>query len=168
VFTLTVAVPIGLRSWKLLVTYDMSGVQVHDARLAAAMRVHGVKRILTFNDFAGYTVIQTSRPFILASFRQSRAEGYECVKPSSRLPRINAISGSRLRASSRISLPQIESFPECCGWHTNRSDRVSTELRRARVSDTAAVGRYSDQNVQNLYMRPVVIPLALIRRPLLL
>src|SRR5216110_2145053 len=41
---------------KLLVTYGVSGVQVHDARLAAAMRVHGVKRILTFNDrdFARY------------------------------------------------------------------------------------------------------------------
>src|SRR5437762_12397252 len=35
---------------KLLVTYGVSGVQVHDARLAAAMRVHGVKRILTFNE----------------------------------------------------------------------------------------------------------------------
>src|SRR5437762_10544511 len=29
---------------KLLVTYGVSGVQVHDARLAAAMREHGVDR----------------------------------------------------------------------------------------------------------------------------
>jgi hypothetical protein len=35
---------------KLFVTHGVSGVQVHDARLAAAMRVHGVKRTLTFND----------------------------------------------------------------------------------------------------------------------
>jgi len=41
---------------KLLVTHNVSGVQVHDARLVAAMRVYGVKRILTFNnkDFARY------------------------------------------------------------------------------------------------------------------
>ena len=35
---------------RLVVAHDVSGVQVHDARLAAAMRVHGVGRILTFND----------------------------------------------------------------------------------------------------------------------
>src|SRR6202011_1534488 len=41
---------------KILVTHSASGVQVHDARLVAAMRVHGVKRILSFNnkDFARY------------------------------------------------------------------------------------------------------------------
>jgi predicted nucleic acid-binding protein len=39
-------------------------VQVHDARLVAAMRVHGVKRILTFNDkdFARYTDIEAEHP----------------------------------------------------------------------------------------------------------
>ncbi len=49
---------------KLLVTHGVSGVQVHDARLAAAMRVHGVKRILTFNDrdFARYTDIEAIHP----------------------------------------------------------------------------------------------------------
>jgi predicted nucleic acid-binding protein len=35
---------------KLIVEHGVSGVQVHDARLAAGMRVHGVKIILTFND----------------------------------------------------------------------------------------------------------------------
>jgi predicted nucleic acid-binding protein len=45
---------------KLLVTHSVSGAQVYDARLAAAMRVHGVKRILTFNDkdFIRYTDIE--------------------------------------------------------------------------------------------------------------
>jgi len=46
--------------WRhLLVTNNVSGVQVHDARLVAAMHVHGVKRILTSNtkDFARYTNI---------------------------------------------------------------------------------------------------------------
>lgn len=44
--------------WKrLVVKYDVSGVQVHDARLAAAMIAHNVTRILTFNvtDFERYT-----------------------------------------------------------------------------------------------------------------
>src|SRR5208282_986302 len=38
------------RRWRrLIVEYGVSGVQVHDARLAAAMYVHQVKHILTFN-----------------------------------------------------------------------------------------------------------------------
>lgn len=43
--------------WRsLVVTYGVSGVQVHDARLVAAMRVNGVKYILTLNvaDFTRY------------------------------------------------------------------------------------------------------------------
>ncbi len=49
---------------KLLVTHGVSGVQVHDARLVAAMRVHAVKRILTFNDkdFARYADIEAVHP----------------------------------------------------------------------------------------------------------
>jgi predicted nucleic acid-binding protein len=49
---------------RLLVTVGVSGVQVHDARLAAAMRVHGIKQILTFNDrdFARYTDIEAVHP----------------------------------------------------------------------------------------------------------
>jgi predicted nucleic acid-binding protein len=51
--------------WRtLLVTHGVSGVQVHDARLVAAMRVHSVKRILTFNDrdFVRYTDIEAVHP----------------------------------------------------------------------------------------------------------
>ena len=49
---------------KLLVVHNVSGVHVHDARLVAAMRVHGVKRILTFNDkeFTRYTDIEAIHP----------------------------------------------------------------------------------------------------------
>jgi predicted nucleic acid-binding protein len=49
---------------KLLVTHNIFGVQVHDARLVAAMHVHGVKRILTFNtkDFARYVDIEAVHP----------------------------------------------------------------------------------------------------------
>ena len=41
---------------RLVVKYDVSGVQVHDARLVAAMIVHNVTHILTFNatDFERY------------------------------------------------------------------------------------------------------------------
>ena len=51
------------REWrKIVVQYNTSGVQVHDARLAAAMYVHSVGNILTlnvadFSRFAGFTAI---------------------------------------------------------------------------------------------------------------
>jgi predicted nucleic acid-binding protein len=49
---------------KLIVSHGVSGAQVHDARLVAAMRVHGVRRILTFNlrDFARYRDIEAIHP----------------------------------------------------------------------------------------------------------
>jgi predicted nucleic acid-binding protein len=41
---------------RLVVSFGVSGIQVHDARIAAAMLVHGVTHILTFNttDFVRY------------------------------------------------------------------------------------------------------------------
>ena len=41
---------------RLVVSFGVSGIQVHDARIAAAMIVHGVTHILTFNttDFVRY------------------------------------------------------------------------------------------------------------------
>ena len=49
---------------KLLVAYRVCGVQVHDARLVAAMHLHGVGRILTFNtkDFARFDSIEAVHP----------------------------------------------------------------------------------------------------------
>jgi predicted nucleic acid-binding protein len=49
---------------RLLVDYRVSGVQVHDARLVAAMHVHGVQRILTFNtkDFERFDGIEAVHP----------------------------------------------------------------------------------------------------------
>jgi predicted nucleic acid-binding protein len=49
---------------KLIVDHHVAGVQVHDARLAAAMRVHGVQRILTFNtkDFDRFDKIEAIHP----------------------------------------------------------------------------------------------------------
>jgi predicted nucleic acid-binding protein len=51
--------------WRgLLVAHSIFGVQVHDARIAAAMQVRGVKRILTLNtrDFARFTDIEAIHP----------------------------------------------------------------------------------------------------------
>jgi predicted nucleic acid-binding protein len=49
---------------RLVVTFRVSGAKVHDARLVAAMHVHGVPRILTFNerDFARYTSVEALHP----------------------------------------------------------------------------------------------------------
>lgn len=49
---------------RLLVAYHVSGVQVHDARLVAAMRIHRVDRILTFNekDFSRYPEVHAVHP----------------------------------------------------------------------------------------------------------
>jgi predicted nucleic acid-binding protein len=56
------------RQWRwLVVERKVSGAQVHDARLAAAMYAHGVTNILTFNgsDFARYPGITAIHPNIV-------------------------------------------------------------------------------------------------------
>jgi predicted nucleic acid-binding protein len=52
---------------KLVVDHNVQGVQVHDAKLTAAMMVHSVPRILTFNagDFARYPEIEAVHPLQL-------------------------------------------------------------------------------------------------------
>ena len=53
------------QEWRrLIVTHNVSGVRVHDARLVAAMTVHRVKCILTFNekDFARFAGIEAIHP----------------------------------------------------------------------------------------------------------
>jgi predicted nucleic acid-binding protein len=53
------------QEWRrIIVQYGVSGVQVHDARLVAAMRVHGVTHILTLNagDFSRYSGITVAHP----------------------------------------------------------------------------------------------------------
>jgi predicted nucleic acid-binding protein len=49
---------------KIVLRLGVSGVQVHDARLAAAMYVHGVNHILTFNgtDFSRFTGLISLHP----------------------------------------------------------------------------------------------------------
>jgi predicted nucleic acid-binding protein len=51
--------------WRaILVTHDIKGVQVHDARLAASMYVHGVGNILTINvrDFRRFDGLRVLHP----------------------------------------------------------------------------------------------------------
>jgi predicted nucleic acid-binding protein len=53
------------REWRrLVVAYEVRGVQVHDARLAAAMLVHGVLRVLTLDesDFARFVGVTAVHP----------------------------------------------------------------------------------------------------------
>lgn len=53
------------REWRrIVVRYNVSGVQVHDARLAAAMYVHSVSHILTLNvtDFERFNGLTTLHP----------------------------------------------------------------------------------------------------------
>jgi predicted nucleic acid-binding protein len=49
---------------KLVVQYDVKGKTAHDARLVAAMNVHGVTHLVTFNvsDFSRYAGIQLVDP----------------------------------------------------------------------------------------------------------
>ena len=56
---------------KIVVAAGVSGIQVHDARMVAAMRVHGISNLLTLNAkdfrrFSGITVL--SPDDVLASF----------------------------------------------------------------------------------------------------
>ena len=51
--------------WRqLVVSYGVSGKKAHDARLVAAMAIHGITHILTFNpdDFTRYAGINVIRP----------------------------------------------------------------------------------------------------------
>jgi len=53
------------REWRRLLTqHSISGVQVHDTRLAAAMRVHGLTDLITLNgaDFARFRWITVHHP----------------------------------------------------------------------------------------------------------
>jgi len=54
---------------RLVLTYQVRGAKVHDARLVAAMLAHGLTHILTFNnrDFARYAEVTAVHPQELRS-----------------------------------------------------------------------------------------------------
>ncbi len=53
------------KNWReLVINHSVSGVKAHDAKIVAAMKAHGVQRLLTFNakDFKRYTDIKAVEP----------------------------------------------------------------------------------------------------------
>ena len=51
---------------KMVVEFGVSGIQVHDARIAACLRVHGISRLLTFNTkdfmrYSGFTAVDPAQ-----------------------------------------------------------------------------------------------------------
>jgi predicted nucleic acid-binding protein len=65
IFTLLDDTPVIFLEWERLITqYQISGKNGHDARLVAAMIVHGINQILTFNvsDFRRYQNIMVLDP----------------------------------------------------------------------------------------------------------
>jgi predicted nucleic acid-binding protein len=59
--------PALLEEWeKLVVKYECKGKPTHDARIVAAMNIHDVKQLLTFNakDFARYGEITVLDPIV--------------------------------------------------------------------------------------------------------
>lgn len=64
-FTFLADTEVVYREWRrIVVQYGVSGVQVHDARLAASMYAHGISEILTLNgaDFARFAGIHAIDP----------------------------------------------------------------------------------------------------------
>jgi predicted nucleic acid-binding protein len=61
-------VPIFEEWERIVTTHRVAGKNTHDARLVAAMNVHGISSILTFNvqDFARYAAISAVHPETLA------------------------------------------------------------------------------------------------------
>jgi predicted nucleic acid-binding protein len=53
------------KKWReLIVKHSVSGVQVHDAKIVAAMQAYNIQNLLTFNakDFKRYTFIKAVEP----------------------------------------------------------------------------------------------------------
>jgi predicted nucleic acid-binding protein len=66
ILTLVHDTPLVLTQWEQLINqYQVVGKNGHDARLVAAMKVHGINQFLSFNtqDFARYQGITILSPF---------------------------------------------------------------------------------------------------------
>ena len=64
-FTVLTEASQGLAEWeRLVIQHQVSGKKAHDARLVAAMRLHGITHVLTFNvdDFARYPCVIALHP----------------------------------------------------------------------------------------------------------
>jgi predicted nucleic acid-binding protein len=59
------------QNWReLVVKHSVSGVQVHDAKIAASMKAHNIENLLTFNakDFKRYSDIKAVEPINICNF----------------------------------------------------------------------------------------------------
>src|SRR5450759_2386491 len=62
------------REWRrLVVQHNVIGAKVHDTRLVATMKVHGLDRILTFN-MQDFVVTKGLRPFIPRPFAERNGQ----------------------------------------------------------------------------------------------
>lgn len=62
-------------NWReLVVKHSVSGIQVQDAKIAAAMKAHNIENLLTFNakDFKRYTDINAVEPKYVWNFRRQK------------------------------------------------------------------------------------------------
>jgi predicted nucleic acid-binding protein len=67
-FTVIHDSPQTFEQWhELVIQYGVIGAKVHDARLVAVMKIHGIKSILTFNekDFARFEGITAINPAMI-------------------------------------------------------------------------------------------------------
>jgi predicted nucleic acid-binding protein len=70
IFPLLFDSPTVFKEWERLVTmHQVVGKNAHDARLVAAMAVHGISHLLTFNtqDFARYSAVTALDPVLTAA-----------------------------------------------------------------------------------------------------
>jgi predicted nucleic acid-binding protein len=68
--TLLPDTPAVYAEWKrIVVEHGVLGVKVHDARLLATMKTHGVRSLLTFDveDFTRYADIEVMHPKVVAA-----------------------------------------------------------------------------------------------------
>lgn len=73
-FQLILDLPAIYGAWKqLVIAHSVSGKQVYDARIAAAMTVHSITHLLTYNtaDFKRFAAIQAISPAVLIPPSQS-------------------------------------------------------------------------------------------------
>jgi predicted nucleic acid-binding protein len=113
ILTLLPDAPAIYAEWKrLVVKHSVQGVKVHDTRLVAAMAVHGIGRILTFNadDFNRYDV-EVLDPAVIGARDSARSRGNHVrslsQESASRILDQKLKSQRRLRGRARLAIVEI-------------------------------------------------------------
>jgi predicted nucleic acid-binding protein len=71
ILTVLYDTPATYMRWRsLLIHHNVRGVQAHDARIVAAMQIHGIRRLITYNprDFNRYEGITSVKPPLKPDF----------------------------------------------------------------------------------------------------